>query len=377
MSVLMPTEVRLDKLKYETPVKQKGYHKSLISYGELTEESVLLQTPLLKLKLNDPLSNNGINLVISRNKKQSKFYSILKSLEYDAIKTMVNNSKKWFGRQATVEKIKTMFKSCLVNPETMNGDFTFKVRKDRELQIYNSKKQITNEDDLVNSKNNLLCLLKINGILFGRNTAKLDIRIVQIRICPEPPKLPKGCNVTNDSDNESENESDIDSDMDDFDFEPKEETRDVQVELPVKYLETNKPQSDSTAPSERAQSDSTAPERQSETEPIVTKQAESEEEDIDEHIQPQVPPQIPEPEEGVEEEGVEEEGGGVVDQIVETVTNLVSGTDTEQEFKSVAESDFETRLSSLRTELAKCVADNDTQRVEEIACEIVQLKLSN
>ena len=33
MSVLMPTEIRLDKLNYRTPVKEKGYHKSSISYG--------------------------------------------------------------------------------------------------------------------------------------------------------------------------------------------------------------------------------------------------------------------------------------------------------------------------------------------------------
>ena len=45
--------------------------------------------------------------------------------------------------------------------------------------------------------------------------------------------------------------------------------------------------------------------------------------------------------------------------------------------QSITETDFETRLNSLRAELAKCVADNDTKKVEEIACEIVQLKLSN
>ena len=45
---------------------------------------------------------------------------------------MAINSKKWFGREAPIEKMKTMFKSCLVNPETINGDFTIRLRKDKD-----------------------------------------------------------------------------------------------------------------------------------------------------------------------------------------------------------------------------------------------------
>jgi len=358
MSVLMPTEIKLDKLIYHTPVKEKGYHKSLITYSN---ESVILQTPPLELKSLD----NGIELNIQKNKKQERLYTIIRSLELNATKVMTNNSKEWFGQEIPHSKIKTMFRSCLLNPETINGSFSIRFRKDRHIQIYNDKKQITTEDDLNCSTNNskgisdnLLCLLKINGILFGKNTAKLDIRIVQIKVCPPVPKLPQGCNVSNDSDCESE--SDYDSDMDDFDFVNNENVRNVAITLPTKLAPAlahiqSKPEPEPEPETENIVGNIINTVTEMVTGPVpsdeevgeeaeeVAEEVEAEEVEEDEMIQPQAPPLID-----------------------PTTSN-----------SSLVNQDFESRLLHLRNKMADCVKVNDFRGVELIACEIVQLNQAN
>ena len=63
-NVLMPTEVKLGKLNYGTPVAEKGYHKSSVTYDN---NQVLIQTPPLTLVESDP---KNIVMSITKNKKQ-------------------------------------------------------------------------------------------------------------------------------------------------------------------------------------------------------------------------------------------------------------------------------------------------------------------
>jgi len=329
MSVLMPTEVQLDKLVYHTPIKEKGYHKSIITYSDKIKE-VILQTPPLELKgLND-----GFELKITKNKKQANFYTILRSLEHVSINTMTNNSESWFGKNIPQNKLKSMFRSCLYSPDTINGEFTLRLKKDKHIQIYNSKKQLTTIDE-IKPEDNLLCLLKINGILFGKNTSKLDIRIVQIRVCPEPTKLPQGCNVNNDSDEESV--SDYDSDMDnDFNF-----TRTVSdVVHKSKEIDDNVRTVDYVIPESLAKMQELDIQK-NDHEPVVDSVVDS-----------------------------------VIDSVVSAVTSVMSGGEEEEIIQPIIDSDFDAILKNLRVKMANAASDGDLRRIEEIACEIVQLKAS-
>jgi hypothetical protein len=338
MSVLMPTEVQLDKLVYHTPIKEKGYHKSIITYSDKIKE-VILQTPPLELKgLND-----GFELKITKNKKQANFYTILRSLEHVSINTMTNNSESWFGKNIPQNKLKSMFRSCLYSPDTINGEFTLRLKKDKHIQIYNSKKQLTTIDE-IKPEDNLLCLLKINGILFGKNTSKLDIRIVQIRVCPEPTKLPQGCNVNNDSDEESV--SDYDSDMDnDFNF-----TRTVPNVVPnvvhkseeIEEIDDNVRKVDYVIPESLAK---------------------MQELDIQKNDHESFPEPVVE---------------SIVDSVISAVTSVMSGGEEEEEeiVQPIIDSDFDAILKNLRVKMANAASDGDLRRIEEIACEIVQLKAS-
>jgi len=339
----MPNEVKLDNIIYHTPIKEKGYHKSLITYDD---ESILLQTPPVSLNNLD----NGINLTLNRNKKHSVLYNMLRSLEVGSNKSMSENSKVWFGKHIPLEKIQTMFKSCLVNPETLNGSFNLRLKKDKQLQIYNSKKQITTLDELKKGVE-LICILKINGILFGKNTAKIDIRVVQVRVCPEIPKLPKGCNVI-ESDNE-ESGSDYDSDMDDCDFndiknnygdneDEGETTNEVRNE--VRNVDITVPTTD------RKQKIVEPPALTIKT-PIIERTQD----------------------EGNDKEEEQEEEN----EVSKVLTTVIGDIKPKSSKSSIVENEFQERLLLLRKEMKDCVTNGDLDRIEEIACEIVQLKNSN
>jgi len=247
---------------------------------------------------------------------------------------MTNNSESWFGKNIPQNKLKSMFRSCLYSPDTINGEFTLRLKKDKHIQIYNSKKQLTTIDE-IKPEDNLLCLLKINGILFGKNTSKLDIRIVQIRVCPEPTKLPQGCNVNNDSDEESV--SDYDSDMDnDFNF-----TRTVSdVVHKSKEIDDNVRTVDYVIPESLAKMQELDIQK-NDHEPVVDSVVDS-----------------------------------VIDSVVSAVTSVMSGGEEEEIIQPIIDSDFDAILKNLRVKMANAASDGDLRRIEEIACEIVQLKAS-
>lgn len=286
----LPNEIDLKKLNYTKPIAEKGYYRSIVKYDEGNDE-LLIQTPPLLIK---NIDDTSIELEIIKNKKHENIYKILRSLEELSISNIYNQSPEWFGKQIPIEKIKLMYKSYFFNPETLNGNFIVRFKKHKKLKIYDDDK---NEVDINNISigNNVVCILYINGLLFGKSSSKLDIRIFQMKLIPEPPKL-EGCQVDeNDSDIEEEDnkeEEDYDSDMDDnYNFEPL----------------------------------------------------------VEDTLQEAIPPDTK------EEEVVKEE---------------------EEKEEDIKISEFELRLNVLRDELKKYSSEGNMDRVEEIACEIIQLKKS-
>ena len=242
---LTPTEINADKLNYGTPRKEGSYHRSPIVYGE-TNSSFILQSAPLKLL---GVSKSALELGITDKKatRSKQFYKAISKLESHAIYTIHSNSKKWFGQDIPVDKIKQMYRSCIFPSETIGGDINMRLKISRDLNIFDEEKNIIDMeslDSLDKDRTRLSCICRIDGLLFGRNTTKLDIKIAQIKIVklkPKPKEIPKPTEVEKEQEVVPEEvvpeeEEDVDSDMEEISWTPKKEeeinTEDTNEEIP-------------------------------------------------------------------------------------------------------------------------------------------------
>ena len=232
---LTPTEINADKLNYGTPRREGSYHRSPIVYGE-TNSSFILQSAPLKLV---GVSKSALELGITDKKatRSKQFYKAISKLESHAMYTIHTNSKKWFGQDIPVDKIKQMYRSCIFPSETIGGDINIRLKISRDINIFDEEKNVIDIESLDNldkEKTRLSCICRIDGLLFGRNTTKLDIKIAQIKIVklkPKPKEIPKPREMEVEQEQEiTQEEVDVDSDMEEISWTPKkEEEKEKQV----------------------------------------------------------------------------------------------------------------------------------------------------
>ena len=167
-SVYTMRELNLELCTFMKPEKFTGYHKSFISVnGSVNgEKGFILQSPKLILRNS---TNSYFEFLISRNKdRQKEFYNIISHLEDSAIVQISQNSGEWFGREIKRDQVETMFRSSIHRPLEINDPYILRISKVGDL------------DCEVNYP--VVCLIKIDGIIFGRNSSTLDMKIVQIKV---------------------------------------------------------------------------------------------------------------------------------------------------------------------------------------------------
>ena len=210
-----PKELNTNSLNYGFPVKEGNYHKSPVLYGESNSSLVIQSTPL-KLK---SLGNGALELGFTdkTSSKSKQFYKALSQLEMHAVNTIHLNSEKWFGKSIPLDKIKNMYKLCIFPPPSINGEVTIRLRISRNVDIVDQDGNQLSIENLgaTNDENlRLSCMCRIDGILFGRNVSKLDIKIVQIKTSKVNNKPVVVPNTIPTEDQE------VDEDMEDLDFLP-------------------------------------------------------------------------------------------------------------------------------------------------------------
>lgn len=163
-SVYTMREINLETCTFTKPQKFDGYHESFVSIDG--SNGFILQSPKLILRNS---TSSYFEFLVSRNKdRHREFYNILSHLEDSAIVQSFQNSGEWFGRDIKREQVETMFKSCIHRPLEINDPYVLRISK------------VGNIDVEINYP--VVCLIKINGILFGKNTSTLDMKVVQIKL---------------------------------------------------------------------------------------------------------------------------------------------------------------------------------------------------
>lgn len=163
-SVYTIREINLESCSFTSPEKFIGFHKSFVNMNG--SRGFIIQTP--KLVLRDS-TDSSFDLLISRNKDRHKeFYNIISHLEDAAILQIVQNSATWFGKKISKDQVETMFRSSIHRPLEINDPFIFKVNKIPNLEIEQNYP--------------VVCLIKIDGIIFGRNSSTLDMKVLQVKV---------------------------------------------------------------------------------------------------------------------------------------------------------------------------------------------------
>jgi hypothetical protein len=162
-SVYTIREINIGLCTFMKPEKFEGYHESYISING--SKGFILQSPKLIIRSSTP---SYLEFLISKNKdRQSEFYNIISHLEDSAIIQIAHNSKEWFNREIRRDQVETMFRSSLHRPLEINDPYILRINKTPGIEA---------------ELNNLVvCLIKIDGVLFGKNTSTLDMKVVQIK----------------------------------------------------------------------------------------------------------------------------------------------------------------------------------------------------
>lgn len=203
-----PQKVSQSELIYSFPKKEGNYHVSSIKYSD-GKEFRLISSFLNLVEIEDSIIVIGIRA--SKDAKVIKFYNDLVRAEENTVKTMAKSSESWFRKSIPLHKLEGMFRSCISRTSDL-GQNIFRFKLSKKLKIFNeSEENVITLDELKvidKSTFRLQCNCLIDSLIIGRDAAKLDIKVTQIRIKKNPPpkqvEVPELPPVHNESDDEIE-----------------------------------------------------------------------------------------------------------------------------------------------------------------------------
>lgn len=153
--------------------KESICFKSYLSYDNSDEKGCLIQTPKLPLHC---VTDNYLEVFVTRHESHKKIYKIFSGLEKRSVEQVAYSSKEWFKKDLGKDDVNNMFRTCIVTPETMDDPFLVRIPLDSRLEVDDPGAPVS-----------VRCLVKVDGIIFGRNTCKLDFRVVRVKMeQPEP-----------------------------------------------------------------------------------------------------------------------------------------------------------------------------------------------
>ena len=174
-------------LVYSFPKKEGNYHVSAIKCVD-GKEFRLTSSFLNLLDIYD--KDNMIVLSVRKDKAESyaktiRFYNDIVRTEENTIQIMSKSSETWFSKSIPLHKLESMFRSCISRTLEL-GQNIFRFKLSKKLKIFNeSEENIISLDELgAMDKNSfrLQCSCLVDNLIIGRDAAKLDIKVTQIRI---------------------------------------------------------------------------------------------------------------------------------------------------------------------------------------------------
>ena len=235
----MGEEIDPVTLVYSFPKKEGNYHVSAIKCAD-GKEFRLTSSFLNLLDIHE--KDNMIILSIRKDKdsKMIRFYNEIVKAEENTIQNMSKSSETWFRKSIPIHKIESMFRSCISRTSEL-GQNMFRFKLSKKLKIFNeSEENVITLDELKAMEKDtfrLQCSCLVDNLIIGRDAAKLDIKVTQIRIKKNP--IPKAAPVV-----EPPPPSDDEFDEDTFDcveLPSAAETADLPQETTLRVPQLSEP----------------------------------------------------------------------------------------------------------------------------------------
>lgn len=174
VNVYTTNEIDIGDCRFMRPVKdENNLLKSWVFYK--THKGFIIQTPKITAK-NIKTEDSCVDLYINRNKEKHRdFYHIFTHIEDSAINQISNNSAEWFSQHMPTDRVGSIFKSSLHAPLEIDNPFILRINKNPKL--------------VVPENSHLICLIKIDGVIFGRNSSRLDAKLLQVKIVKNDDKI--------------------------------------------------------------------------------------------------------------------------------------------------------------------------------------------
>jgi len=170
------TDIKFDVNNYffERPVKEVHDNitvlKSVLKNKNSNKIGYELQTP--KLDINK-IQGNFIELLLTKKEKHKLITNVISDLESKAIDMSVQESKNWFSKNFSYEQVHNMFRSIfIVTPDA----FICRVPLGSAI-----------DQDIKNQQ--IVCLIKIDGLIFTSNSCKLDLKVEQYELVSKSKKI--------------------------------------------------------------------------------------------------------------------------------------------------------------------------------------------
>ena len=246
-NIIKCDDVKIDKVNYTKPEKNGQSYFSSISYGD-TLNPLYIQTPKLLCRTNiSEMKNKKVPyLDVEVPTGKMNIYDFLLSLDDNNIKTTVQKSKEWFGKEIPIQAIDDMYRRT-TKPFKKNTAPHIRLRlplikNEIKCGVYNQNRIFVGSDEVIEGSEVVL-ILHIRGLKVLKTSYYCDCYITQIKLFQENESkfnIIKDYSILDDEEEEDEDLGDIFSEEIYNSFEKEEEKKKKDEEKKKKDEEEKK-----------------------------------------------------------------------------------------------------------------------------------------
>ena len=188
-NIIKCDDVKIDKVNYTKPEKNGQSYFSSISYGD-TLNPLYIQTPKLLCRTNiSEMKNKKVPyLDVEVPTGKMNIYDFLLSLDDNNIKTTVQKSKEWFGKEIPIQAIDDMYRRT-TKPFKKNIAPHIRLRlplikNEIKCGVYNQNRIFVGSDE-VKDGSEVVLILHIRGLKVLKTSYYCDCYITQIKLFQE------------------------------------------------------------------------------------------------------------------------------------------------------------------------------------------------
>ena len=188
-NIIKCDDVKIDKVNYTKPEKNGQSYFSSISYGD-TLNPLYIQTPKLLCRTNiSEMKNKKVPyLDVEVPTGKMNIYDFLLSLDDNNIKTTVQKSKEWFGKEIPIQAIDDMYRRT-TKPFKKNTAPHIRLRlplikNEIKCGVYNQNRIFVGSDE-VKDGSEVVLILHIRGLKVLKTSYYCDCYITQIKLFQE------------------------------------------------------------------------------------------------------------------------------------------------------------------------------------------------